>query len=287
MIKRFNYFKLLFVLAFCGNDSFCQEFVTKTSSDFNAKTALKSKKRKINQGKHIISFYGVNNQYPLIIKDPSLLLADEIYKGFSPSFGRGLGATVDALYINYQYTLPKNFFVESGFQYLKYWTNFRTDKWIAGFNDNLSGFSTLSFSIGSGFRFVGENNLRFFDVHAGFTLGITDNKIGSGQSFSNSFPYQDGNGNIGVMNYAWQYRIISRHSFGFYFGFSKDIRITKNLYVTARYHYQFGKNSELTEHIINYNLPTLGINNTVRASVTAKGQMFGVGLRWFFDKKQE
>lgn len=274
-----------FVVCFVFNNFlFCQESKDTLQRIQMSKTELKAKKREIEKNKHLISFYAVNNQYPLIIKDPSLLLANEISKGFPPAFGRSLGGTVDALFINYQYTLPKNFFVESGFQYLKYWTNFRTDEWIVKAYDNLSGFSTLSFSFGGGYRLVGEHNLRFFDVHAGFTMGITDNKIGSGQSFSGSLPYQDGNGNSGVLEYAWQYKIISRTSFGFYLGVSKDIRITKNLYATARYHFQLGKNSKLTEHFIQYNIPTLGINEVVRASNTAKGQMFGIGLRWFFDK---
>lgn len=281
---RFKAKHILFASFFYSNFLACQETVGQFLTSIESKTELKSKNRKIEKHKHLLSFYGVNNQYPLIIKDPSLILADEIFKGFPPSFGRRLGATIDALYINYQFTLPKNFFVESGFQYLKYWTNFRTNKWIADYYDNRSGFSTLSFSLGSGYRFIGENNLRFFDVHAGFTLGITDNKVGAVQSHSGSFPYQDGNGNIDVVDYAWQYRIKSRFSLGFYLGVSKDIRITKNLYATARYHYQFGKNSELTEHFIQYNIPTLGVNEVVRASNTAKGQMFGIGLRWLFDK---
>lgn len=283
-----NKFLSLFIVFFLFQQfSFCQLQALDDNHEKIAKLRLKTEKRKIKQGTHILSFYAVNNQYPLIIKDPSLLLSKEISKGFPRSFGRSLGGTVDALYINYQYTLPKNFFVESGFQYLKYWTNFRTDEWVSEMFDNVSGFSTFSFSLGGGYRFIGENNLRFFDIHTGFTLGVTDNKIGSGQSHSYVWFYQDGNGNAGVMNYSWQYRITSRYSLGFYLGISKDIRINENLYVSARYHYQFGKNSELTEHIINYDLPTIGINNSVRASVTAKGQMFGLGLRWLFDRKQE
>jgi hypothetical protein len=285
MVTKSNLTRISFVLFFFSSFAVCQEADDQFPTRVDSNAELKAKKRKIDANKHLLSFYGVNNQYPLIIKDPSLLLADEIFKGLPPSFGRRLGWTVDALFINYQYTLPKNFFVESGFQYLKYWSNFRTDKWIAEYYDNLGGFSTLSFSIGTGYRFVGENNLRFFDFHTGFTLGITDNKVGTGQSYSDSFPYQDGSGNVGIVNYLVEYRIKSRTCLGFYLGLSKDIRITKNLFATARYHYQFGKNSELTDHFIQYNIPTLGINEVVRASSTAKGQLVGVGLRWLFDKE--
>ncbi|MGM0477813.1 MAG: hypothetical protein ACQERC_01225 [Bacteroidota bacterium] len=216
---------------------------------FNIKMDL-SHKRLIKPGTHIISAFASSNQYPLIIKDPSILLYSEITRGFT--FKKPYFNTVDALYVNYQYTLPKNFFLEGAFKYLKYWTYFETNDWIIDFYDHLSGFSTLSFSLGGGFRFVGQNNLRFFDLHAGLSFGITDNPIGNGQYLSNSVTYQDGNGNQGTLNYSWQYQFISRYSLGFYLGLSKDIRVTKNLYVTARYHYQFGKNSELTEHTINF-----------------------------------
>jgi|SRR5690554_43114 len=280
--KNTNLLALVFALF-----SFCA-FTQKNSSTENdasqSKIQERAERRLIKPGTHILSLLPSNNQYPLIIHDPSVLLKRETTRGFN----KHLTFAIDALYLNYEYALPKNFFVESGFKYLKHWTYLETNDWIikyGGFRkDFRSTFSTLSFNFGGGYRFVGENNLRFFDVHAGFSLGITDNPVGNGGSFSASKPYEDSNGDQGIMSYSWIYRISSRYYYGFYLGLSKDIRVTKNLYVTARYHYQFGKNSELTEHLINYDLPTLDINNTVRASNTAKGQMYALGLRWFFDK---
>ncbi|RFC55670.1 hypothetical protein [Brumimicrobium aurantiacum] len=238
----------------------------------------RTNKRYIEPGTHILTLALSNNRYPLIIKDPSALLDSEIITEFSNPARK----LADALYINYQYSLPKNFFVEAGFKYLKHWTYFKTNDWAISMETDISSFSTLSFSLGSGYRFVGENNLRFFDVHAGVTLGITDNPVGNGGSFSRSFEYTDYNGNTGMFSYNLQYQITSRYSLGFYLGLSKDIRVTKNLYLTARYHYQFGENSELTGHTISYSLPTLGLYDTVKASNTAKGQMLALGLRWMF-----
>lgn len=241
---------------------------------------LKSRKRLITKGTHILTLALSNNTYPLIINEPSLLLAPEISRKITDPFVQ----YADALYINYQFSLPHHFFIESGFKYLKHWTYFRTNEWVANHYYNISGFSTLSFSLGTGYRIVGNHNLRFLDLHTGFTLGIADNPIGNGDAFSNSIEYIDNNGQTGILSYAWQYQIKSRYNLGFYLGVSKDIRITKNLYATARYHYQFGKNSQLTEHQISYNVPTLNLYNTVRGGNSAKGQMVAIGLRWLFDK---
>lgn len=246
----------------------------------------RAEKRYIQPGKHIISLLPSNNQYPLILEKSDVFIKDESTRGLLTRHA----TKIDALYLNYEFTLPENFFVASGFKYLRQWTYLQANRAViqnGGFNyDHVSSFATLSFNVGAGYRFVGKNNLRFFDVHAGLSIGFTDNPIGSGGYYYNSKPYEDINGNQGVMNYGWSYQISSRYYYGFYLGISKDIRITKNLYLTARYHYQFGKNSKLTEHLIHYELPTLGINNTVRASNTAKGQMFALGLRWLFDSSQ-
>lgn len=277
-----NYTYSIFILCLFSLVSWGQSSFHSFNDKPTENTIKREERRLIANGTHIISFLAANNQYPLIIKDPSFLLDGEITRGIplrKPFFN-----IVDGLYINYQYSLPKNVFLESGFKYLKYWTYFETNEWILNYYDHLSGFSTLSFSIGGGYRLIGKNNLRFFDLHSGFSLGITDNQIGSGQSLSNYVNYKDNNGNPEVLSYSWQYQIISRYSLGFYLGVSKDIRVTKNLYATVRYHYQFGKKSELTDHLINYYASALNYSNTVRASNTAKGQMIAIGLRWLFDK---
>ena len=68
-----------FVVCFVFNNFlFCQESKDTLQRIQMSKTELKAKKREIEKNKHLISFYAVNNQYPLIIKDPSLLLANEI-----------------------------------------------------------------------------------------------------------------------------------------------------------------------------------------------------------------
>jgi hypothetical protein len=232
---------------------------------------------------HILTIALANNQYPLIIKDPSVLLAKEIKSEMNePNY-----KLVSALNINYQFSILKNYFLESSFNSLRQWTYFKTNEWIVDMYQHVSGFSVYCFSFGGGIRIVGENKFRFFDIHSGLTIGITDNPKGKGQSFSSSFYYQDGNENIGLLSYSWQYQIISRVSYGFYIGLSKDIRITDNLFATFKYQNQFGKRHEFTNHTITYNIPTLGISETVRASNTLKGQMMCLGLRWVFSSKKE
>lgn len=251
-----------------------------------SKIQKRANKRLIEKGTHIISILASNNQYPFILEDPNFILDNEASKGvfgISPKL-------VDAFYFNYEYALPKNFFIEAGYKKLYHWMNLKTvgnEKvdMVVDVEANSSLFSTHSFNLGGGYRIVGQNNLRYIDIHAGFSVGRTDNPVGSGGStFSAKLPYEDFNGDKGLMDLSWKYKISSRYYYGFHLGVSKDIRVSKNLYLTARYHYQFGKNSEVSEHLIDYTIPTLNIKESVRGSNTAKGQMFALGLRWVFDK---
>lgn len=251
-----------------------------TQNDTNQKYK-NYEKRLIHPNRHIFSLIASNNQYPLILRNPSGLLQQNFTRGFD-SF-----TLLDALYINYQYTLNDNFFVETGFKYLKYNYGYETNNWMVKYGQTsafASLYSTFSFDFGSGYRVVVNNNLRLFDVHAGVSIGITDNPVGSGGSFNASSEYTDGMGSEGIFEINSSYSITNRINFGTYFVLSKDIRITDNLYLTARYHRHFGQRSEISEHTINYSLSTLNIQNEVRANLTAKGEMYGVGLRWVFDK---
>lgn len=238
-------------------------------------------KRIIHPNRHIFSLIVTNNQYPLILRNQSALLQQNFTRGFDTF------TLLDALYINYQYSLNRNFFIESGFKYFKYYYGYEANQWIVKYGRTsafASLYSALSFDLGSGYRIVVNNNLRLFDVHAGVSIGITDNPVGSGDSFNNSSEYTDEMGNEGIFEINSSYSITNRVNFGAYFGLSKDIRITDNLYLTVRYHRHFGQSSEISEHTINYSLSTLNIQNEVRANLTAKGEMYGVGLRWVFDK---
>ena len=232
---------------------------------------------------HILTIALANNQYPLIVKDASILLASKMKSEINePNYD-----LINSLNINYEFSFHQNYFLESSYNSLLQWTYFKTNKWIVDAFTHSSGFTVYCFSFGGGTRIVNEKKIRLFDLHCGLTIGITNNSIGKGGGLSGDFYYKDGNGNVGVLSYSWNYKIISRIGYGFYSAISKDIRITDNLFATFKYQYQFGKRSEFTEHVIHYDIPTLAINETVRASNTFEGQMFNLGLRWVFDANKE
>ena len=246
-------------------------------------TQKRADKRYVKPGTHILGFSVSNNQHPLILHDPSVLLKAE----HSEPINKYLIFLINGWSLNYQYSFPENFFVEGNLKYMRHGTPIKLNDWVVKYaglrNFYESNFSTISLDIGGGYRFVGKNNLRFFDVHAGFSIGMTDNPVGNGGGYSEAAPYVDGNGNKDILSIGYIYRISSRMYYGFYLGISKDIRITENLYLTARYHYQFGKKSTITEHLISYDIPSLGIKETVRGSITGKGEMLSLGLKWYFD----
>lgn len=230
--------------------------------------------------KHIFSLLPSSNKYPLILQTPSAFLQqNHTRKDYN------LLQRVDALYINYEYTLKNNFFVDCGFKYLKYWTGYTGNLGLmsAGYiSESLSVYSTYSFDVGTGYKIIVNDNIKLLNVHTGFSLGITNNKIGNyGGNYSIS-SYLDGMGNPGEFAITSSYAIKNRTNLGFYLGLSKDFRVTENLYLSARFHNHFGEKSIISEHKINYSLSTYGIVEEVRANLTAKGKMYAVGLRWVF-----
>ncbi len=233
----------------------------------------------IQPNKHILSILVSNNQYPLILQSSSAFLTQDFTRGLRKR------PQVDAVYLNYQYSLKNNFFIEGGFKYLSYFTGFRANYGLISFGIaevTSKAFNTFSFDIGLGYRILVNNKLRLFDFHSGFALGVTNNKVGSGGEEYLTGIYVDGMGNEGDSEFLMQYTIKNRVNLGFYVGLSKDIRITENLFLTARFNNHFGSNSIISEHVFNYSLSTYGIIEEVRGNLTAKGRMLALGLRWIF-----
>ncbi|MFD1553640.1 hypothetical protein DNU06_17145 [Putridiphycobacter roseus] len=239
-------------------------------------------KAAIMPNKHILSILPSVNQYPIIFQSPPVLFE----KDHKRNLVGGIVNIVDAFYFNYEYTLNHNIFVEAGFKYLNYYTSYGTNDWLiqSGHRGtSTSAYSTYSFDFGGGYRVVMKNNLRLFDVHIGFSTAFTDNKVGTGEESYLNEPYQDGMGNIGTLEIYSNYTITKRFNLGFYIGLSKDIRVTDNLYLTARYNNSFGQNNTFSEHTFAYSLSTYGIVNEVKGNLTTKGQMYAIGLRWVFN----
>lgn len=232
--------------------------------------------------KHLLSFSASHNLYPLILETPSILMDGDLITRTTHRVG-----LIDALYINYQYTVNPSMYLETGFKYIKHYHGYNGNiyHFINGgiINDLFSIYSTLSFDFGCGYRIITNNNFRLFDLHAGISLGMVDNKVGSGGTFSPPPSiYTDRNGNTGVLNFSSSYIITNRTNLGSYIGVSKDIRITENLYITARFHNHFGKNRSFSQHTINYSLSTIGVENEAYGRITSKGRMYALGLKWLF-----
>lgn len=277
MLKNRGTIILIFVLLFS------KSIFGQAKGFINFKTSITEyfEKAKILPSKHIFSILPSVNQYPLILQSPSILFE----QNHKRNLVGGIVNIVDAFYFSYEYTLKHAFLVETGFKYLNYYTGYTTNNWLVQSGprgSTTSTFSTYSFDFGAGYRVKVNNNLRLIDVHVGFSAAYTDNKVGAGgESYTNEL-YQDGMGNTGTLEIYSFHVITKRFNLGYYLGLSKDIRVTDNLYLTARYHNSFGRNSIFSEHTFNYSLSTVGIVNEVKGVLTTKGQMYAVGLRWVF-----
>lgn len=254
------------------------------SQSRSSKIQERANRRLVKPNTHIVTLSLLNSRHPIILIEPSFSLPQMN----STPINLDRGNLVNGWNVGYQYNLPQNFFAEGDFSWTWHGTTLKPNRYgikeggiISIYNNS---FITYSLNIGGGYRFVGKNNLRFFDVHAGFVLGMTDNKVNTGGGYGLSAAYLDYNDNAGMTTLGFNYRISSRTYYGFYLGISKDIRITENLHLRGRYQYQFGKSSSITEHTIFYSLPTLGLTEVVRAEMTAKAQIFSIGLSWYFDK---
>jgi len=271
-------FLLVMHLILCSTFAFSQ--ITKDDTSKSIGKRIR-KSREVKPGTHILGIYAANNQYPVILTGPSVLLQQNASIGFTTL------RIYDAIYFHYNYALKRNHFVEAGFKYMQYFNGYETNSWIVEFGrrkDFLSAYATLSFNLGYGYRIITSLNRRLFDVHAGLSFGFTDNKVGSGRETIESFLYTDANNNSGTMTMNTKYTIKNRSYFGFYLGLTKDFRITDNLYISASYYTQRGILSVISEHEFKYSIPTLGVENTVNGILTPRGRMYSLGLRWYFNQ---
>lgn len=273
-----------FILCFLSSLFFFTNFLY---SQDNTQTEKKSESKKsyfrstITENSHILTIMASNNRYPVLLQNESLLLK----KRFSKDFNKF--SLVDALYINYQYSFKKNIFFEFGFKYLTNEGGFHLDFNPIGVNydysigGNVS--NSYSFDFGSGYRIMVNKNLRIIDIHFGISYSIIDNSIGSGGEMEAHGKLLNKQSNeLVYFDLTNQYKVIKRMSFGVYIGASKDIKLTKNLYASIRYHYYFGRWSKFAKQEINYSVSSPIIEEKSIGFLTGEGQMISLGLRWYF-----
>jgi hypothetical protein len=234
----------------------------------------------IEGNRHLLSFSASQNRFPLILTYPTILMEGDVYNRNR----HGINA-VDALYINYQYTLDPSFYLEAGYKFQLYYFGYYSDWYLGIGGEDLSTYNVNSFDLGGGYRFKAENGLRLFDVQAGLNVGIASQPRGYVWSDENTRNYVDWSGNQGVFDVRLEYEMMHRVNLGWYLGLSKDIRVTENLFLTARYHRYFDVGRNFSRHTINYSISTLGVQHETYGRMSTRGETFALGLKWLFDKK--
>lgn len=244
---------------------------------------IENKYKIIKPWTHSISLSMASNQYFSVFQRPGFPFANQATRGGNTF------TLIDGLLINYQYTLPKNFFAEAEFIYHQHYTALKLNSWIRE-KPSIPIFSSetgsYNFKFGAGYQLLGKNNLRLINFHTGLTLGVVDNPKESGSNYSDAILYTNPQGSEGALFYSYQTKILSKAYLGLYLGVSKDIRITKNLYAVAKYQYQFGNWNKIIETDLDYELyePNISLQNNVKVYNTASGHTFSIGLRWYFIK---
>ena len=233
-------------------------------------------------GTHVFSLLGVGNRNLLVLDNPTLL-----FKGRYNYRRVNRIQLVDAVYFNYAYILSSKLFFEAGFRYVNHFTTFTINPVVVKYGlrqDAHSNFATLSFNVGSGYRVIDAKNRNWVTLLYGLNFGIVDMDTEKGtESFYSIYePYENINGELDYLYIESLRETIRRTYFGAYLGVSKDIRITRNLYATIRFHYQFAPFQRLTKHTIYYSLPSYNTEQELTGGLSASGFMYGFGFSWFF-----
>jgi len=233
------------------------------------------------KAKHVLGVFGANNQFPINLQGPSMLLLPD------PTYGFTSFRYFSEIFLSYNLNLKKNYFLDAGIRYTTIFHGYETNQWLMFNGGELAAFQSayriLSLNVGGGYRIVTNTGIKLFDFYGGATLGLLDNPVGAGNQELQIISYTDASNNSGVVFLNHGYRVVNRTFLGFYFGISKEIKITNNLYGAFTYlsHYGF---STLSEHNYNYFIPNLGIENSIKGRITPRSRMFAFGLRWHFIK---
>lgn len=138
----------------------------------------------------------------------------------------------------YEHGIGNNFFFEMGYTYLRQGVFYGRQVNTMSFSRYYSFFSNHNIQLGIGYRVINKNNFHFFDLHGGIFMGIPNKKI-------KNLPI------VQIDNYEDYYTTnkysiflsvnhISSLSLGTYFGISKEIRLSKDVFFFIKYIQQFG-----------------------------------------------
>ncbi|MFD1553639.1 hypothetical protein DNU06_17150 [Putridiphycobacter roseus] len=163
-----------------------------------------------------------------IIKDPNDFLDQGIIQGnnsFVPSF-------------TYEHGISNSFFIEVGYARIDQGIRYTRSVGELSSSSYSSSYQNHDIQIGGGYRIINQNNLNFFNVHTGFFIGFANKKISELQQI---YGFNETDSYTGL-KYEINVNINSFKSvaFGPYLGISKELRLSKDVRLFAKYIYRFG-----------------------------------------------
>jgi hypothetical protein len=226
---------------------------------------IKKGKRKIDPGSLFVIANGGISFHNSSIKDPQNIHTSAINS-----------EAIGGLFL--EYNLNKNLYAETGLSIVRY--GISTNISFNNINGKSSGggLSARQINIGFGKRLIGRNNYNYLNLNSGIALSFATSGTGllwnySGGSWSN------GNDSITFNNSIYGVNNIFPL---LYLGASKDLRITRNFYLSFiyRYHQGFIKIHELRRTYTTTSLPdeqqmTASINGSYHSVFVAGKYNFG------------
>lgn len=242
----------------------------------------------IDSKKHSISFSITSNFFTVKYFPTSV-----IQEGYEVPLRIRLIQNKKDFSVQYQFSLKNNFKLEStarlvsNFSNTPYNINSFTGRYQTLYMQT-SIFKSLSLDLGLRYDIIINNSIRLFNINFGGYL--TNNLSYSSSKTSNVInvhqskrQFLSNNGDLYTLNLSESYTLVKRSVLGVYIGVSKDISLTKNLFITLQFNNYFGTKNVLTRHTINYDIPEINLKNSTIGSIDGGGQTYSLGLRWVLD----
>jgi len=271
-----NFF--IFSIALFGQENIKNKLINSVENHLNYGAAK--------SGKHSFGIAVSTNRFPLIINGNSSFVST------NSNFKNNFGITTfihNSIFLDYRYNLSGTIFLESGFKYQNFMrgSEINLSSLGGGTRRTLSSaFSAYVLDFGFGYKVIVGDYWRLFDIHFGANFSIIDGPKRQITTVNdNETQISDSNldGQSYVFSMSESSEIVNKFALAFYYGIAKDICITKNLFVNLRYNRYFGKNNILSNHVFSYEVPELGIKNSVSGTIDTSGKMYTVGIRWVFN----
>jgi len=140
--------------------------------------------------------------------------------------------------ISYEQGIRSNVFFETGYSYYQQGVFFGRKVNDISFSSYYLSHFNHYLNVGSGYRLISKNNLHFLNIHGGFFIGISKNKINDlVDGFHVSMIDEVTNLPFSIVSTQTSY---SRLSLGAYLGISKEFRLSQDVRLFVKYIQRFG-----------------------------------------------